>query len=149
MGKPLFCYIFRVMPTWKLHTEFTFDAAHFIEGYDGKCSRMHGHSYKVHMKAVSSRLNPSKYLDSPDMVCDFRELRWAAKDGKKGGLDHTLLNEEMSNSTTAERIAEFIHKETSRRIPDGIDLTVTVWETQNSWVEYSESSDSDNKAAKE
>lgn len=126
------------MPTWKLHTEFTFDAAHFIEGYDGKCGRMHGHSYKVHMTAVSSKLNPSKYLEKPEMVCDFRELKWAAKDAEKGGLDHSLLNEKLPISTTAERIAEYIHKETSRRIPKGIELTVTVWETENSWVEYSD-----------
>ncbi|MDX1617151.1 MAG: 6-carboxytetrahydropterin synthase [Balneolaceae bacterium] len=127
------------MPKWKLHTKFTFDAAHYIEGYDGKCARMHGHSYKVHITAVSSKLNPSKYLDAPEMVCDFRELKWASKDSEKGGLDHALLNEKLPNSTTAERIAEYIHKETSRRIPDDIELTVTVWETDNSWVEYSDS----------
>lgn len=126
------------MPTWKLHTKFTFDAAHFIEGYDGKCGRMHGHTYKVHITAKSNKLNPSKYLDSPDMVCDFKELKWAAADGKKGGLDHTVLNESIPVATTAERIAEFIHKETKKRIPSEIDLTVTVWETENSWVEYTD-----------
>lgn len=126
------------MPTWKLHTKFTFDAAHFIEGYAGNCGRMHGHSYKVHMTATSSTLNPSKYLESPDMVCDFRELKWASKDAEEGGLDHSLLNEKLPVATTAERIAEFIHKETSKRIPEGIELTVTVWETEDSWVEYSE-----------
>lgn len=127
------------MPTWTLHTEFKFDAAHFIDGYDGKCGRMHGHTYKVHISAKSHKLNPSKYLQSADMVCDFKELKWAADDGKKGGLDHTVLNEEISVSTTAERIAEYIHKETQSRIPDGIELTVTVWETDTSWVEYTDS----------
>lgn len=126
------------MPTWKLHTVFTFEAAHYIEGYDGKCSNMHGHSYKVKVTARSDKLNPSKYLDSPDMVCDFRELKWADKEAEKGGLDHSLLNEQLNCATTAERIAEFIHKETARRIPEGIDLTVTVWETENSWVEYTD-----------
>lgn len=99
---------------------------------------MHGHSYKVKVTARSDKLNPSKYLDSPDMVCDFRELKWADKEAEKGGLDHSLLNEQLNCATTAERIAEFIHKETARRIPEGIDLTVTVWETENSWVEYTD-----------
>jgi len=126
------------MPTWKLHTEFTFDAAHFIDGYDGKCGRMHGHTYKVHITAKSHKLNPSKYLDTPDMVCDFKELKWAAADGKKGGLDHTVLNESIPVPTTAERIAEYIHKETKNKIPADIILTVTVWETENSWVEYTD-----------
>lgn len=126
------------MPTWILHTEFKFDAAHFIDGYDGKCGRMHGHSYKVKVTAKSHKLNPSKYLNSPDMVCDFKELKWAASDSEKGGLDHAMLNDIISEITTAERIAEYIHKETSSRIPDGIDLIVTVWETDTSWVEYTD-----------
>ena len=97
------------MPTWTLHTEFKFDAAHYIDGYDGKCGRMHGHSYKVKMTAKSNKLNPSQYLKTPDMVCDFKELKWAAKDSEKGGFDHGVLNELISENTTAERIAEFIH----------------------------------------
>lgn len=126
------------MPKWTLHTEFKFDAAHLIEGYDGKCGRMHGHSYKVRISAESEKLNPSKYLETPDMVCDFRELKWASKDAKKGGFDHGVLNELMEVNPTAERIAEYIYKETDQRIPDGINLKVTVWETENSWVEYTE-----------
>jgi 6-pyruvoyltetrahydropterin/6-carboxytetrahydropterin synthase len=126
------------MPTWTLHTEFKFDAAHYIDGYDGKCGRMHGHTYKVHISAKSQKLNPSKYLKSADMVCDFKELKWAASDGKKGGLDHTVLNESIPVATTAERIAEYIYKETMARIPADIELKVTVWETETSWVEYTE-----------
>lgn len=126
------------MPKWTLHTEFKFDAAHLIEGYDGKCGRMHGHSYQVQVSAESNKLNPSKYLETSDMVCDFRELKWAAKDAEKGGFDHGVLNELVELNPTAERIAEYIYKETDRRIPDGIKLTITVWETENSWVEYTE-----------
>lgn len=126
------------MATWTLNTEFTFDSAHLIEHYDGKCGRMHGHSYRVRMEARSNQLNPSKYLESSDMVCDFRELKWAARDVEKGGLDHTVLNEAMEANPTAERIAEYLHKETSKRIPDNIVLKVTVWETEDCWVEYSD-----------
>jgi len=72
------------------------------------------------------------------MVCDFKELKWAADDSKKGGLDHSVLNETIPVATTAERIAEYIHKETKNRIPAEIDLHVTVWETETSWVEYTD-----------
>lgn len=126
------------MPTWTLHTEFKFDAAHLIDGYDGKCGRMHGHSYKVKMTAKSHKLNPSAYLNTDDMVCDFKELKWAAKDSEKGGFDHGVLNDLMPVNTTAERIAEYIHQETMKRIPSDIELTVTVWETETSWVEYTD-----------
>ena len=126
------------MPTWTLHTEFKFDAAHYIDGYDGKCGRMHGHTYKVHMKAKSHKLNPSAYLKTSDMVCDFEELKWAAKDSERGGFDHGVLNDLMQENTTAERIAEYIHQETKKRIPSGIELEVTVWETETSWVSYTD-----------
>jgi len=126
------------MPTWTLFTEFTFDAAHLIEGYDGKCANLHGHTYKVRISAKSHTLNPSAYLQSADMVCDFRELKWASKDGSKGGLDHAYLNDIIPMVTTAERIAEYIHTETKRRIPESIQLVVTVWETPTSWVEYTD-----------
>ena len=126
------------MPTWTLHTEFKFDAAHYIDGYDGKCGRMHGHTYKVHMKAKSHKLNPSAYLKTSDMVCDFKELKWAAKDSERGGFDHGVLNDLMQENTTAERIAEYIHQETKKRIPSGIEFEVTVWETETSWVSYTD-----------
>lgn len=126
------------MPTWTLNSEFKIDSAHFIEGYDGKCGRMHGHTYKVHIAAKSHKLNPSAHLKTHDMVCDFKELKWAAQDVEKGGLDHAVLNDILPVSTTAERIAEFIHKETKKRIPEGIDLVVTVWETETNWVEYTD-----------
>lgn len=126
------------MPTWKLNTEFTFDAAHSIDGYDGKCARMHGHTYKIRVTAKSHTLNPSKYLKTPDMVCDFRELKWAARDSERGGFDHGVLDDLIPVNTTAERIAEYIHKETKKRIPGNIELTVTVWETETSWVEYTD-----------
>jgi 6-pyruvoyltetrahydropterin/6-carboxytetrahydropterin synthase len=126
------------MPTWKLCTEFTIDSAHSIDGYDGKCARLHGHTYRIRMEATSDRLHTSKYLKTPDMVCDFRELKWAAADSLKGGLDHANLNDLMPGVTSAERIAEFIHNETKKRIPESISLKVTVWETPNSWVEYTD-----------
>lgn len=128
----------KFMPTWTLNTEFRIDSAHSIDGYDGKCGRIHGHTYRVRMTARSNQLNPSKYLSSSDMVCDFRELKWAGKDVEKGGLDHAYLNDLVEFSTTAERLAEYIHKETMKKLPDGIKLTITIWETPDSWVEYND-----------
>lgn len=127
------------MGMWKLCTEFTIDSAHAIEGYNGKCARLHGHTYRIRFEATSNRLFPSKYLNSSDMVCDFRELKWAAADAEKGGLDHANLNDILPGITSAERLAEFLHTETKKRIAEEISLKVTVWETPNSWVEYTDS----------
>ncbi|MBE9050487.1 6-pyruvoyl tetrahydropterin synthase family protein [Nostocales cyanobacterium LEGE 11386] len=128
------------MPKWKLVTEFTFDSAHYIKDYNGPCGRMHGHTYKVHIEAISTQLHSSDYCPHPVMVADFRTLRWAKQDVTKGGLDHCVLNEVMPHEyeTTAEMIAKYIYDETKKRIPPDVQLKVHVSETPNSWVEYEE-----------
>jgi 6-pyruvoyltetrahydropterin/6-carboxytetrahydropterin synthase len=126
------------MPKWKLSTEYTFDAAHFIRDYDGPCGRMHGHTYRVRIEATSHQLQASEYCPHPAMVADFRTLRWAKKDALKGGLDHCVLNEVMPDNyeTTAEMIAQYIHEKTCKMLPDYIQLKVCVSETPDSWAEY-------------
>jgi 6-pyruvoyltetrahydropterin/6-carboxytetrahydropterin synthase len=126
------------MPKWKLSTEYTFDAAHFIRDYDGPCGRMHGHTYRVKIEATSHQLQASEYCPHPAMVADFRTLRWAKKDALKGGLDHCVLNEVMPDhyETTAEMIAQYIHEKTCKMLPAHIKLKVSVSETPDSWAEY-------------
>lgn len=51
----------RAVP-WQLNTEFTFDSAHVITGYDGSCGRLHGHTYPVRMELQSGRLRPSEHV---------------------------------------------------------------------------------------
>ncbi|MBD2101027.1 6-pyruvoyl tetrahydropterin synthase family protein [Leptolyngbya sp. FACHB-261] len=128
------------MSVWKLTTEFTFDSAHYIRDYDGPCGRIHGHTYKVQVKAISDRLHPSERTPHAVMVADFTTLRWAKKDVTQGGLDHCLLNEVLPKGyeTTAEMIAKYIYDETKKRVPEGVQLKVMVSETPNSWVEYEE-----------
>lgn len=126
------------MPKWKLTTEFTFDAAHYIRDYDGPCGRMHGHTYRVRMEATSSQLHASEYCPHPVMVADFRTLRWAKQDLLKGGLDHSVLNEVFPEDyeTTAEMIAQYIYEKTKKQLPSDVKLKVAVSETPNSWAEY-------------
>ncbi len=128
------------MPTWKVQTEYSFDAAHFIRDYNGPCGRMHGHTYRVRLEAATHSLRPSEFCPHPVMVADFRTLRWAKKDVSAGGLDHCVLNEVLppEYETTAEMIAQFIYDTTKKMLPDGIVLKVAVSETPNSWVEYSD-----------
>ena len=126
------------MPRWKVSTEFTFSAAHFIRDYDGPCGRMHGHTYRVRVEASTDRLQASEFCPHPAMVADFRTLKWAKKDVTKGGLDHCVLNEVMppEYETTAEMIALYIHEKTRDRLPENVRLKVAVSETPNSWAEY-------------
>lgn len=132
---------------WKLATEFTFDSAHVITGYDGPCGRLHGHTYRVRLELQAGRLRPSEHLRRAVMVADFRSLKWAKKDVSQGGLDHMLLNEhpELGDDTTAEVIAAYLWRETMRRVRAGLEpgddgtdlkLKVTLWETPESSCEY-------------
>ena len=128
------------MPKWKLTTEFSFNSAHYIQDYDGPCGRLHGHTYTVQIEATANRLYPSEYCPHAVMVSDFRSLRWAKRDVKKGGLDHCVLNDVLpaEYATTAEMIAKYIYDETKKRVPGGVRLKVRVSETPNSWAEYEE-----------
>lgn len=130
---------------WKLNTEFSFDSAHIITGYDGPCGRLHGHTYRVRMELAANRLRPSAHVARDIMVADFKTLKWAKKDVEQGGLDHAFLNDILGDDTTAEVIAAHIHRETMNRIratlapgDNGSDLQlrVIVWETPNSSCEY-------------
>lgn len=132
---------------WTLRSEFTFDSAHVITGYDGPCGRLHGHTYKVRMELSSARLRLSDHVKRDIMVADFKTLKWAKKDIEKGGLDHAYLNDidELGDDTTAEVIAAYIHRKTMDRVRQGLQagddgadlkLRVTLWETPDSSCEY-------------
>ena len=130
---------------WKLVTEFTFDSAHVIVGYDGPCGRLHGHTYRVKMELQSDKLRPSAHVKRNIMVADFKTLKWAKKDIEKGGLDHAYLNDLLGDDTTAEVIVQHLYRKTLERIrenlPEGDDgkdlqLKVTLWETPESYCEY-------------
>ena len=48
-----------------------FDAAHCLPEYPGKCSRLHGHNWKIEVLVTGSRLNKQ------GMLVDFRDLKEA------------------------------------------------------------------------
>ena len=66
--------------------EFTFDAAHHLFNYEGKCKSLHGHTYHLQI-AVSG------YLDERGMTYDFGDLKRIYKDHLEPQLDHRYLNE--------------------------------------------------------
>lgn len=67
-------------------TEQSFDAAHFLKGYDGKCKNLHGHRWRVIVEAGAEDLNEG------GMVVDFTDLK---RDLKRlaDELDHSLIME--------------------------------------------------------
>ncbi len=84
-----------------LSREFIFDAAHRIIDYQGKCERLHGHTY--HLK-VTVKGN----IRADGMVVDFAIIKRIVKEAVIDKLDHNYLNDLFKNPTT-ENVAHWIY----------------------------------------
>lgn len=73
-----------------LKTEYDFDSAHFLKGYDGKCSNIHGHRWKVVVNVGSETLEQEGNIRG--MVVDFSKLKSDLKE-MADRLDHKLIIE--------------------------------------------------------
>ncbi|MDL2280442.1 6-carboxytetrahydropterin synthase QueD [Selenomonadales bacterium OttesenSCG-928-I06] len=110
-----------------------FEAAHTIENYKGKCSRLHGHNWKVEV-AVEG-----KKLDDLGMVIDFREFKTKVNKVIEE-FDHYYLNDlpSFQNTTpSAENISKYIFDTLQNKFSDEIVLKyIKVWESPRSAVKY-------------
>lgn len=74
-----------------LKAEHSFDSAHFLAGYEGKCRNIHGHRWKVEIEVQSETLVKGGQLDG--MVIDFGDLKKDIKD-MVDYYDHGLIIQE-------------------------------------------------------
>lgn len=107
--------------------EFTFDAAHFLTNYHGKCEKLHGHTYKLHVSVEGD-------VKDDGMVVDFLELKKIVKERVLEKLDHSSLNDIFENPS-AELIAKWIWTQCSE-IPGATIYEVKLWESPTSFVTY-------------
>lgn len=68
--------------------EFTFDAAHHLHAYEGKCKNLHGHTYKV-------VFGLSGYTNDIGIALDFGDIKEIWKEQIEPYLDHRYLNETL------------------------------------------------------
>ena len=89
------------MSVIRLTKEFTFEAAHMLEGYDGLCREIHGHSYRL---LVTIKGEPERDPESPKlgMVMDFGVLKRIVNEQIVERLDHSFM---MRNTLAAEQVA--------------------------------------------
>ncbi|MEE8724394.1 MAG: 6-carboxytetrahydropterin synthase [Atopobiaceae bacterium] len=76
-----------------LKTESSFDSAHFLTDYHGKCENLHGHRWRV--VAYIRQANLGAQGTEKDMVIDFGKFKRALR-ALTEELDHTFLVEEGS-----------------------------------------------------
>lgn len=82
--------------------EFTFDAAHHLHCYEGKCKNLHGHTYKV-------IFGISGFANDIGIVIDFGDIKEIWKEKIEVHLDHRYLNDTLPNmNTTAENMVVWI-----------------------------------------
>lgn len=76
---------------YELETESSFDSAHFLANYFGKCENLHGHRWRVIVRIGADELQAEGSEEG--MVCDFAHFKDAVNKVVKQ-LDHTFLIEE-------------------------------------------------------
>ena len=110
--------------------EVTFDAAHNLISYHGKCEKLHGHTYRLQ---VTIKGEP----DEEGMVVDFVELKKMIKEKILDKLDHSYIND-LIPQPTAEYIARWIFDNLEPLVKtDKRELyEVVLWETPTSFVRY-------------
>ena len=69
---------------------FTFDTAHALENYPGKCRHIHGHTYTLHV-TVAGKLRDEKGHPFDGMIIDFTDLKKWVNDSVIRHFDHFLL----------------------------------------------------------
>ncbi len=73
-----------------LKSEASFDSAHFLYGYDGKCSNIHGHRWKIEVTVKDLSLQSEG--QTKGMIIDFGDLKKALK-SVADNFDHALIYE--------------------------------------------------------
>lgn len=132
-------------------TEASFDSAHFLSDYYGKCENLHGHRWRVEVMLAQEQLREDATMR--DMVVDFAVFKQAVR-ALVRTLDHTFLVEEgtlapatiaalesegfaltlLPFRTTAENLARYIFDELSAQ---GLPVAeVEVDETPNNRAFY-------------
>lgn len=74
----------------RLTKEFAFEMAHTLEGYDGACSQIHGHSYRFFVTVIGSPINDHSNPKN-GMVMDFGVLKAIVGRTIIDHYDHTLV----------------------------------------------------------
>lgn len=116
--------------------EFTFDAAHHLHCYEGKCKNLHGHTYKV-------VFGISGFVNDIGLVIDFGDIKEIWKNEIEIYLDHRYLNETLPKmNTSAENMVVWIYEKMSESLKnredqyDGARVEfVRLFETPTSYAE--------------
>lgn len=140
---------------FKISKEFSFDMAHLLDGHDGKCQNLHGHTYKLQVEVSQALIATGA---KKGMVMDFSALKDCVKRAILDPMDHAFIydiNSERESQiaqllqqlqsktfafpqrTTAEELARFIFNRL--KYEENLPVcAIRLWETPTSFCEYTE-----------
>lgn len=112
---------------------FEFDAAHYLPNYIGKCSKTHGHRWKLEVEVEGG---VTDYGPNVGMIIDFSDLKKIVGENIIDLYDHSLLNNHFLNPT-AEIMTTVIMGRLLMLLPKDVRLRrVRLWETPTSYAEW-------------
>ena len=110
---------------YEIRVTSKFSAAHNLRNYNGKCERLHGHTWKVEVCLEAPKINDEGFL------CDFRVVKGSMKE-MLDRFDHAYINEISpfdKINPTAENLAYTIYEELKKQFPQLKE--VSVWESED------------------
>ena len=113
---------------------FNFEASHNLINYEGQCSNLHGHSYKLEITFA----RVGSFIDTSGMVIDFNKVSALVKP-IVDRYDHSYLNDYFSQPT-AENMAVSIFEEVNSKLQlkDVKVVEVRLWETEKCFATVKE-----------
>ncbi|MCT4582147.1 MAG: 6-carboxytetrahydropterin synthase [Flavobacteriales bacterium] len=74
----------------RITKEFDFETAHALDGYEGKCKDIHGHSYHLKVTLIGEPTNDICLSDC-GMVIDFGDIKKIVREHVYEEFDHRLI----------------------------------------------------------
>ena len=116
--------------------EFSFEAAHALDGYDGPCREIHGHSYRLF---VTVKGTPAEDAADPKcgMVLDFGVLKRIVGEEIVSRFDHALVLRASESGAELFRVLGDFAARIAARLPEGVALhSLRLHETATSFAEW-------------
>ncbi len=140
----------------RITKEFSFEAAHALEGYSGACREVHGHSYRLFVTVIGE---PSAQIECSEygMVIDFGVLKRVVNEQVVSRLDHAFVMRRTAQSQsiverlggvfknivlvdyqpTCENMLVDFASRISAELPEGVSLhSLKLHETATSFAEW-------------
>ncbi len=113
------------LPRMLVTKEILFDAAHQLPNYNGKCERLHGHTWRMHVTLLAE-VNPDDGI-----AYDFVMLKRVLKERVVDKFDHAYLNDHVEHPS-AENLCLYV----AHALEDLPLYEVKCWETPTSFATW-------------